>query len=108
MSALALAAVGAILAALGQLCFKFGADGRTGLAEFVNIWIASGLLLYGTSTAAWIKALSAAPLTAIYPFTALTYVLVIILGAAILNEDISNNSMIGAAIVLLGLVVMRL
>lgn len=102
-TALALATFGAVLAALGQICFRLGAEGRAYIGDFVNVWIGFGLVFYGAGTAAWIKALSTTPLTIIYPFTALTYVLVNVLGVALLGEKLSINAVIGTAMVLLGL-----
>ena len=50
----AFALIGAVLAALGQVSFKCGAQGRSGLLEFVNLWIFLGLFLYLAGTVFWI------------------------------------------------------
>lgn len=102
-SAWVLATLGAVLGALGQICFKYGADGRGSLSELINTWIALGVLLYSFGTVLWILALSTAPLTKIYPFTALTFVLVNIFGILMLGERLSGNAMVGVALILIGL-----
>jgi undecaprenyl phosphate-alpha-L-ara4N flippase subunit ArnE len=98
-----LALLGAVLAALGQVSFKWGATGRTGVSDFVNPGIALGLLLYLAGTLSWIRALSEVPLTVLYPFTALTYVLVNLLALAVLGEQLTARGLAGTALVLLGL-----
>lgn len=105
-STLVLAGLAAAFGAFGQIFLKYGAEGRVNFVEFVNIWITFGLLLYGVGTIAWIIALSSAPLTAVYPFTALTYILVNILAITVLGERLSFNVLIGTALVLTGLFVM--
>ncbi len=99
----ALAVAGAILAAFGQVSFKHGADGRELAIEFVNGWIFLGLALYLAGTVLWIRALAFAPLTVVYPFTALTYVMVNALAVSLLGERLSSRGLLGTALVLLGL-----
>jgi drug/metabolite transporter (DMT)-like permease len=97
------ATAGAVLAAFGQVSFKHGADGRVLLPDFLNVWILLGLGLYLAGTALWILALSAVPLTVVYPFAALTYVLVNVLALALLGERLPLQAIAGTACVLLGL-----
>lgn len=94
---------GVLLAALGQVLFKVGATGRSALSEFVNPAIAGGLLCYGVGTALWIVALSRAPLTVVYPFTALTFVIVYAVGVMFFGEATSARSLVGVALILTGL-----
>jgi undecaprenyl phosphate-alpha-L-ara4N flippase subunit ArnE len=94
---------GTILAALGQVLFKIGATGRDTLFDFVNIWIVVGLISYVFSTVFWIYSLSKAQLTLVYPFTALTFVFVYLVGVFILGEETSVKALIGVASVLVGL-----
>ena len=100
---IAFAICGAVLAAFGQVSFKYGADGRQALSQFINGWIILGLALYLAGTALWILALSAMPLTVVYPFAALTYVLVNVLAFALLGERMPVRVMAGTGLVLLGL-----
>jgi drug/metabolite transporter (DMT)-like permease len=97
------ALAGVACASVGQVFFKLGAHGRQALAEFLNPSIGLGLLLYSIGTVLWILSLSEAPLTAIYPFTALTFVIVYGLGILVLGESVSPSALAGVALVLLGL-----
>lgn len=99
----AFALIGAVLAALGQVSFKCGAQGRVNLFDFVNPWIFLGLALYLAGTIFWIFTLSAVPLTVLYPFAALTYVLVNVFAVALLGEHLTVKGIAGTALVLVGL-----
>jgi undecaprenyl phosphate-alpha-L-ara4N flippase subunit ArnE len=103
---LMLLVAGAVLAAAGQVFFKLGATGRVALVEFFNPAIGFGLACYGLGTAAWIYALSKAPLTVVYPFTALTYVIVYTCGVFLLGEVASVRAAAGVMMVLLGLLLL--
>lgn len=100
---IAFALIGAVLAALGQVSFKQGAAGRVDLLDFANLWIFAGLALYFTSTVFWILALSVVPLTILYPFAALTYVLVNVLAVTLLGEQLTFRGMAGTGLVLVGI-----
>lgn len=104
--ALVFATAGAVLAALGQVSFKFGAHGRSELLQFANAWILLGLTLYLGGTVLWIRALASVPLTVVYPFTALTFVLVYLMAVALLDEQLTAKGLAGVALVLTGLLVL--
>lgn len=99
----AMAVTGSVLAAAGQVSFKCGAAGREALAQFANPWILGGLLLYAAGTTLWVLALARVPLTTLYPFAALTYVLVNVFAVSFLGERISMQGAAGTGLVLLGL-----
>ena len=94
---------GVMLAALGQVLFKVGAIGRNELSDFLNPAIFGGLFCYGLGTMLWIFALSRAPLTIVYPFTALTFVIVYAAGVLWFGEETSIRSLLGIAMILSGL-----
>ena len=94
---------GTLFAAVGQLLFKIGASGREAFSSFVNAWLLAGLIAYALGTLLWIYALSKVPLTVVYPFTALTFVLVYLFGITILNEPTTIKALVGVALVLGGL-----
>ena len=94
---------GSLLAAAGQVMFKVGASGREELAAFMNGWIVSGLLAYALGTVIWIYSLSKAPLTIVYPFTALTFVFVYLMGFYFLNEPAPFRALVGIVLILAGL-----
>jgi len=95
--------VSTLCAAIGQLLFKVGATGRESILSFLNTWIVSGLILYGLGTLLWIFALSRVPLIVVYPFTALTFVLVYLGGVLVLGEHASLQAILGVLLVLGGL-----
>ena len=103
LSVYVLILAGVFLAATGQVAFKIGADGRHALTEFINAWVALGLLCYGAGTVLWIFALSKAGLTVVYPFTALTFVLVFLAGILFFGERVSYAQWGGVAMILGGL-----
>jgi undecaprenyl phosphate-alpha-L-ara4N flippase subunit ArnE len=94
---------GTVLAAVGQVLFKLGATGRVNVLEFINGWMAGGLVAYALGTLLWIYTLSKAPLTLVYPFTALTFVLVYLFGVFVLSESTSIKALFGVGLVLAGL-----
>ncbi len=91
------------LGAVGQIFLKLGASGREHFTSFLNVWIFVGLFSYGLGTALWIYSLSKAKLTLIYPFTALTFVLVYLAGAMFLDEPMTIKDLLGVVLVLGGL-----
>jgi drug/metabolite transporter (DMT)-like permease len=93
----------ALLAAVGQVLFKLGADGQVTLKGFANLGICAGLLSYGLGTALWILALSRAPLTAVYPFSALTLTVVYAAGILYFKEPMTLRPLIGVGLVMVGL-----
>jgi drug/metabolite transporter (DMT)-like permease len=100
--------VGALAAAAGQMALKQGAHGRAIPSEFVNIFTVSGLGLYAIGTALWIYALAHEPLSAVYPFTILTFVLVMIGSVFMLGEQLNASLLIGSAFVVTGLIIVML
>ena len=97
----------AACAASGQVLFKIGAAGAHGLTDYVNLSVAGGLGFYGVGTLMWIFALSRAPLTAVYPYTALTFVLVYVAGALLFHEPAPPRTLVGIALVLGGLLLIN-
>ena len=95
-------------AAAGQILLKQGATGRSALIAFINPWVGGGLALYGVGTMIWIFALSRAPLTLVYPYTALTFVLVYLTGVLFFGEAAPRLAVVGVGRVLLGLLLINL
>jgi drug/metabolite transporter (DMT)-like permease len=100
--------VAALFAAGGQVLFKQGSTGLTSIAAAVNLPIVLGLGLYGVSTLLWIAGLSRTTLSYAYPFTALTFVLVVGAAVVLFNERPSVTEIAGIVIVLGGLGLMTL
>lgn len=97
-----------LCAAGGQMMLKQGASGRTDILQFVNGWIAGGLALYALGTVLWVGALSNTPLTVVYPYTALTFVIVYASGALLFGEVVPTRALAGIAFVLIGLLLINL
>lgn len=95
----------AVLAAIGQVLFKLGADGASSFADFINLRTITGIALYGISTILWISTLAKLPLSRVYAFTVLTFVLVYLASFILLGEPLRAPVIIGATLVLSGLVV---
>lgn len=92
-----------IAAAAGQLLLKLGAEHRTRVLEFFNLWIAIGLLLYLCGTIVWVYVLSREKLVTVYAFTALTFVLVYLGAMLTLGETLTLRGGGGVLLVLAGL-----
>lgn len=86
---------------------KEGAAGRANAAEFVNPWLAGGLTFYVLSALLWIFGLSKAPLTLVYPYTALTFVIVYVTGATLFGEAMPPRALAGVGFVLGGLLLIN-
>jgi len=104
MNGLTLVAIilSACLAALGQICLKLGAQGQTEAAGFLNLRVGLGLVFYAIGMLLWLYALSRVPLHVVYPFTLLTLALVGVLGIFALGERPSPISLVGWAVVVVG------
>ena len=94
---------GSFCAAAGTLMLKTGAAGRTELLQFINSYIVVGLGLYGLGSAMWIFGMSREPLTVVYPFTALSFVLVLLGAVVFQGERPSPVNIAGMVVVLLGI-----
>jgi hypothetical protein len=93
--------------AIGQILFKLSANS---LAETGSLFATKTLAtlvcafgLYGTVTLAWVWLLQKAELGQMYPFVALTFVLVPIGSYFIFNERFGAQYMFGVAFVMLGI-----
>lgn len=100
---LALLVMSAILAAAGQILFKLGADGRHEFADFLNIFILSGLVAYCIGTVVWIYVLSSERLINVFAFSALTFVLVYLGSTMIDGRGANAPGLVGTGLILVGL-----
>jgi drug/metabolite transporter (DMT)-like permease len=94
-----------LLGASGQLLLSAGASGNRDFIQYFNGRIAAGLLLYALGTIAWIFALSRLPLSIVYAFTALTFILVYLGSAAMLQEPLPVWPRVGVALVAAGFLI---
>jgi drug/metabolite transporter (DMT)-like permease len=94
---------GSICAAAGTLLLKLGANGRTELLQCINVYIVVGLGLYALGSGLWVFGLSKEPLSIVYPFTALSFVLVLLGAVVFQGERPSLINMMGIVVVLAGI-----
>ena len=95
--------LGSLCATAGAFLLKLGANGNTALLEFFNLRIVFGLALYVLGSAFWIYCMSRAPLSVVYPFNALTFVLVVMLAYVFLGERPTTAMLLGSALILSGI-----
>lgn len=98
----------------GQLCLKIGASRLIGLSVdlagvtelmrrvLMTPLLLIGLAMYGIGAVLWLLALSRAPLSYVYSFTALTFVLVMISSWLLLGEPIPLLRVVGILLILGG------
>jgi drug/metabolite transporter (DMT)-like permease len=95
--------VSCVFAAIGQLLFKWGSAGNRTLLAFANPYVVGGFVFYGVSTVLWLYALTTQKLSVVFPFTALTFILVYGVSYFVLDEKLGGRELFGAILVLCGL-----
>ena len=115
LSALIVLLIAVTLAATGQIMLKHGmtqaaalskADGRgLAVAAISNLWILSGLLVFGVSAVAWLSILSRVPLNVAYPFNALGYLGILAASVVVLHERANVWTVVGSSMVVCGIIV---
>ena len=73
------------------------------LQMFLRPWVLSGLIAAFLASACWIVAVSRFPLSKIYPFMALNFVLVGLLAVPFFGESLTTSKMAGLVLVVAGL-----
>lgn len=105
------------LAAVAQLMLKtgmnhvndqlgpatFGFDGASLRAVVVQPYVWAGLALFGLSALVWLGVLSRTSLSFAYPFAALTYVLILLFDAFVLDENVPALRWGGVAFIAVGI-----
>lgn len=99
-----------LLLAIGQVLFKIAAvhiekNALPLLAAIFSPQLIFALSVYAIATLMWIYSLRTTPLQIAYPFVAFAFILVPMLGHWFLNERIGINTVIGAVLIMLGVVV---
>jgi uncharacterized membrane protein len=120
-SAIPILLLSAFTASFGQVAFKKGMSIAGGLHIQYNMaWILAlikliftpyvflGVILYTTSTLLWLIALSRCSLNYAYPFTAVTFILVILFSTVLLHEPLPITRVLGMAIIICGILVVGL
>ena len=101
-----------LLLALGQMLFKTAAgqwriDGWSwsSLRSLVSPALLAGLLLYAATTVLWVFILRSVPLTLAYSVYALAFVFVPLLAYFVFDEPLTLNTLLGAALIVAGVIV---
>jgi multidrug transporter EmrE-like cation transporter len=71
----------------------------------LNPWVISALCGAALAAVAWIAALSQLELSRVYPFVSASFVLVLLLSALIFHEALTPLKLIGAVLIVSGLIV---
>jgi drug/metabolite transporter (DMT)-like permease len=87
--------------------FPSGTSARLDYLRLVllNPWVISAFLGGLLASFSWIAALSRLELSRAYPFTAASFVLILVLSAIFFNEAITPVKIAGALLIVLGLIV---
>ena len=107
-----------LLTVYGQLVLKWqvsmagplpdGISGKVGflLQTLVNPWVLSGLAAAFAASLFWMLALTKLPLSSAYPFTASSFLLILLFGAVFLSEPISLAKLLGTLLIVSGIIVL--
>lgn len=107
-----------VLTVLGQFLIKWRVNeagalpaDMSGKIHFMgglllNPWVILGLGSAFAASLCWMLAMTKLPLSHAYPFTAVTFVLVVLGGAWLFSEPVSAMKMIGLGLIVAGVVLM--
>lgn len=97
------------LIAAGQILFKFVAlsmnAAGTPLDRNVILFAGTAITIYGLATIFWILLLQVAPLGRLYPYMALSFVLVALASWLLFHEQITAGHIAGLGLIVAGLLV---
>jgi multidrug transporter EmrE-like cation transporter len=72
----------------------------------LNPWVISGLAAAFAASLFWMLALKKLPLSTAYPFTASSFVLILLFAVFVLNEPLTSAKVIGTFLIVAGIAVM--
>ncbi|HBV86041.1 EamA family transporter [Desulfosporosinus sp.] len=115
---LAIALVSILLGATGQFLFRLGMV-QYGNVTVTGIWrqlgsiiltpaIFMGFVCFGVSSILWLVVISRWELSYAYPLVSLGYVIAILYGTILLNEDLTLPKILGCTLILAGMSVLGL
>lgn len=112
----ALVVISVTLSAFGQAAFKIGVGRVNFMPDAAVITkvigfaasphILAGLLFYGVGTLFWLFALRTLDLSLAYPFVAISFIVVFLIGVLALGEPFNMMRLVGLLIITAGLIVM--
>jgi drug/metabolite transporter (DMT)-like permease len=74
----------------------------------INLYLIGGICLLGVSTLLWIWVLRSLPLSLAYPFMALAFIIVPLLGHWLLQEPLGWRNLAGGVLIAFGVVIVSL
>jgi drug/metabolite transporter (DMT)-like permease len=92
---------------VGQVLFKLAARALEGTAPLLervvfNKYLFAALVVYALATGLWVALLREVPLSVAYPFVALAFFLVPLMGHWVLGETLRWQTLAGAAVIVAG------
>jgi len=95
----------------GQVLFKIAARSASASTDVLSVsrdlalnpFLLGGLVVYLATTFLWIWLLRTIPLSVAYPFMALAFLFVPIMGATFLGEPLTVRNAVGAALIITGI-----
>ncbi len=83
-----------------------GEDKARFIASFLlNPWVLTSLFSAFLAFLCWVGALAKLPLSYAYPFTSITFVLLMILSSQFFNEPVTVNKLLGVGLIIAGLII---
>ena len=107
------------MGAVGQLLLKIGADKIGSLSFSADSFfsdilkiiktpqILGGMVFFGVSSLLWIKVLTRAELSLVYPLVSLSYIIVAVLSYLVLRENFTMQKILGIAVIIFGVLVLN-
>ena len=89
---------------VGAFSYNLGEIGSFFMKAYTNVYVISAVILTVITALAWILAVSKAELSHIYPFMALSYVLVALFSLVIFKEDVNVLRWAGIAAIVIGVI----
>jgi len=93
------------MTAAGRMPQGLGDKVRFLLARFLDVWVLVGLLAAVAAAICWMAALTRFELSSVYPFMAISFVLVLALSAVLLGEHLSTGRLLGTGVIILGTII---
>lgn len=81
-----------------------GAGGELVWAALGSGFVVGGIVLYGLAAVFWMLVLAHADLSLVYPFVGLGFVLIMLLGWAVLGEPLNAAKLVGTLLIAVGVV----
>jgi len=95
------------LLSLGQILLKLASNdifshSKVNIFSFINIKLFFAFIAYAIATLAWFMTIKEIPLRVAYPFVALAFIVVPVMGHFFLGETIKWNALLGALFIMIG------